>query len=143
MTPEKYSTPIKPDIMVIKCPIFKDLYQMVYTYFKLSILESDSELTGLDFIPNIKTEKYLKHDGYLIVTMPPNLYNRQGEIIEVIIQLSSNVITTKRQYLKLIDVLGDVGGLMEFLLSILNFITSILVDFLYNASLVKNIFFLI
>ena len=38
-----------------------------------------------------------------------------GPIADVTLQLAAKVLTEKRQYMQLIDVLGDVGGLMEIL----------------------------
>ena len=59
---------------------------------------------------------------------------------EIKIQLSSNILYQKRAYTQLIDVLGDVGGLMEIMNMIFNVITYLIVNILYNKSLVNNLF---
>ena len=42
--------------------------------------------------------------------------------------------------MQLIDVLGDVGGLMEVLFTFLNIISSLLTEILYDKSLVNDLF---
>ena len=59
---------------------------------------------------------------------------------EIIIQLSSNILYQKRTYTKLIDALGDVGGLMEITNMIFSVICYLIVNILYNKSLVNNLF---
>ena len=49
-------------------------------------------------------------------------------------------MTIKRTNTKLIDVLGDVGGLMEFIFSFFNIISMIITDLLYDIDLVNNLF---
>ena len=43
----------------------------------------------------------------------------------------------KIKYVKLIDVLGDVGGLMEIILSLFKIVSIFLTDLLYEKSLIK------
>ena len=59
------------------------------------------------------------------------------------IQLANKVLTLKRYYVQLIDVLGDVGGLMEVIFSFFNILSSLVVSILYEESLVNNLFSLI
>ena len=54
--------------------------------------------------------------------------------------MAAKVLTEKRQYTQLIDILGDVGGLMEILYSFLNIMTSLVTEILYDKSLVNNLF---
>ena len=61
-------------------------------------------------------------------------------IADVTLQLSAKVLTEKRQYLQLIDVLGDVGGLMEILFTLLNLISSFVTEVLYDKALVNSLF---
>ena len=63
-----------------------------------------------------------------------------GPIADVTLQLAAKVLTEKRQYMQLIDVLGDVGGLMEILFTFLNIISSLLTEILYDKSLVNDLF---
>ena len=56
------------------------------------------------------------------------------------IQLSAKVVTIKRTNTKLIDVLGDVGGVMEVLWSLFNIISMFITDLLYDIDIVNNLF---
>ena len=62
------------------------------------------------------------------------------DLNDITIQLSPNVLTQKRTYVRLIDVLGDVGGLMEIVNMIFSVIASLIVNILYEKSLVNNLF---
>lgn len=64
-------------------------------------------------------------------------------ICEVTIQLSAKVLTQIRKNTKLIEALGDVGGLMEVVWSLFNIISSVITDLLYDKALVNNLFLLI
>ena len=55
-------------------------------------------------------------------------------------QLDQKVLTTKRKYTTLLEVLGDVGGLMEIMWIFLNLITSFITEMLYERSVVNNLF---
>ena len=59
---------------------------------------------------------------------------------EVILQLAAKVLTTKRKYPTLLDVLGDVGGLMEILYTFFNLMASFLNEVIYDKSLVNSLF---
>ena len=56
------------------------------------------------------------------------------------IQLSAKVVTIKRTNTKLIDVLGDVGGVMEVLWSLFDIISMFITDLLYDIDIVNNLF---
>ena len=63
-----------------------------------------------------------------------------GPIADVTLQLHAKVLTQRRQYTQLIDVLGDVGGLMEILFTFLNIVSSFVTEVLYDKSLVNDLF---
>ena len=86
----------------------------------------------------------MKYDSSWIITSP-NLYgdftvNPDANLNDITIQLSSNVLTQKKTYIQLIDVMGDVGGLMEIINMIFSVICSLIVSVLYEKSLVNNLF---
>ena len=73
-------------------------------------------------------------------TLCKDIYENEESIFcTITIQLSSKVLTQKRTYAKLIDVLGDVGGLMEILYTVLNIISSLVTEVLYDKSLVNSL----
>ena len=56
------------------------------------------------------------------------------------IQLNDKILLEKRQYIQLIDVLGEIGGLMEIIFSFFGLICSLIVDTLYEKKLTNNLF---
>ena len=55
-------------------------------------------------------------------------------------QLDQKILTTKRKYTTLLEVLGDVGGLMELVYSFFNMICSFIMEISYEKNLVNNLF---
>ena len=143
LAPEVYSTPAEPTEKDINCPVFKDLYQLIYSYVQITILETDLDLIGFDLFSETKVEKYVKYEESSIVAEPSsqvNITDSGREVCEVILQLSAKVLTQRRKYVKLIDVLGDVGGLMEIILSLFKIVSIFLTDLLYEKSLINHLF---
>jgi hypothetical protein len=56
------------------------------------------------------------------------------------LQLDANVLTQTRYYTTLLDVMGEVGGLMGFLYSFFSVILSFRIDEIYEKSLVNDLF---
>ena len=70
-----------------------------------------------------------------------DIYDEKGDpLCSVIIQLAGKVLTQKRTYPKIIDILGEVGGCMEVVYSFLKVILILITDILYDVSLVNNLF---
>ena len=125
-------------------PVFHQLYQLIYSYIQIVNIETDEDITGLNFFTNtIRREQYTKYDESFLIASPlfyGDILQTGGPICDVYLQLSAKVLTEKRQYVTLIAVLGDVGGLMEILLTFLNIITSFITEVLYDRSLINNLF---
>ena len=82
-------------------------------------------------------------ESFIIASLSPctNILTEKGcPVAEFTLQLAAKVLTQKRQYTQLIDVLGDVGGLMEILYTVLNIISSLVTEVLYDKSLVNSLF---
>ena len=117
---------------------------MIYVYLQIVIIETDDNIIGFEALSQTKEEKYLKYDTTWIIPSP-NLngdftVNPNADLNDITIQLSPNVLILKRTYIKLIDILGDVGGLMATVNMIFRFICSLIVNILYEKSLVNNLF---
>jgi hypothetical protein len=85
----------------------------------------------------------LKYDESYIYTNPRehDIFDTEGEpLCTIIIQLAGKVLTQKRTYPKLIDVLGEVGGCMEVVYSFSKVVLFLITDILYDISLVNNLF---
>ena len=144
LTPEIYSSQIEAQKKDLVGPIFIGLYQQIYCYLQIVILETDEDISGLNFAAKDRVLKIPKYDTSVIMTNPPieNILNstEEKEICDITVQLSAKVLTQRRKYTTLIEVLGDVGGLMEILYTFLNLIASYITRILYNKSLVNNLF---
>ena len=142
LTPQLYETPVQFERKDIQGVAFKNLYQKIYTHLQIVNIETDEDIFGLkDF--QIKNEKYLKYDESYIYTNPRehDIFDSEGEpLCTIIIQLAGKVLTQKRTYPKLIDVLGEVGGCMEVVYSFSKVVLFLITDILYDISLVNNLF---
>ena len=142
LTPQIYKTPVQFERKDIQGMAFKNLYQKIYTHLQIVNIETDEDILGFkDF--QIKNEKYLKYDESFVYTNPreSDIYDEKGDpFCTIIIQLAGKVLTQKRTYPKIIDVLGEVGGCMEVVYSFLKVILILITDILYDVSLVNNLF---
>jgi hypothetical protein len=68
----------------------------------------------------------LKYDEMLIMSnfLEENIYETGESFCDVTIKLADNVRTEKREYTKLVTILGDVGGLMEVVLGLFKIMCS-------------------
>ena len=61
-------------------------------------------------------------------------------VIQYNIMMTDKILTNQRTYTQLIDVLGDIGGLMEVIESIFGVICIFVADILYDKTMVNNLF---
>jgi hypothetical protein len=143
LNPTDYKQPVIRRVKYMNSPVFRSIFQFVYSYFQIVNIETDEDITGLNFFSdNIRKEVYTKYDDSFIIASPP-IYGpveNGGPVVDVYLQLAAKVLTEKRQYVQLIDVLGDVGGLMEILFTVFNMISSFITEVLYDRSLVNDLF---
>ena len=144
LNPEDYKHPVIRTEVDMNSPVFKDLFQLIYSYLQIINIETDEDITGLNFFTDhIRKQQYIRYENSFLIASPllyGDIFKTGGPIADVTLQLHAKVLTQKRQYTQLIDVLGDVGGLMEILYSFLNVIASLITEVLYDRSLVNNLF---
>ena len=142
LSPQYYDNPIQIEQKIIQGPLYKKLYQRVYAYMQIVNIETDKDFIGLNAFSKSKKEQYLKYDEAWIVSAPNEgqTYDKGYPICDFRIQLSDKVLTQKRTFVKLIEILGDVGGTMEVILTIFNIMSSFITTTLYRTSLVNNLF---
>ena len=124
-------------------PAFLTLYNSIYAYLQIVNLDTDKDFIGFEGLSDIETKQFLKYEESWIITAPsPHTYGLDASkpIADMTIQLSAKVLTYKRKNTKLIEVLGDVGGLMEVVWSLFNIIATLITDLLYDKALVNNLF---
>ena len=144
LTPQDYENPVRYQEREISGTSFRGLLPQITVEMQIVIIETDNNIIGFEGLSNSKIDKYLKYDSVTINAIPITSLISTPEtsmnLNEIKIQLSSNILYQKRAYTQLIDVLGDVGGLMEIMNMIFNVITYLIVNLLYNKSLVNNLF---
>ena len=137
LTPNDYEKPVKEKLTVNRCPIRLDQFQTFVGYYQLANIETENNLFGFEAFSDIKSEKYLIYHSALIMASE----NTGGpEVMTYNIILKENTLTNLRTYTQLIDVLGDVGGLMEVIQSIFGVICTLVADILYDKTMVNNLF---
>jgi hypothetical protein len=120
-----------------------NLYQNIQAYFHIVHIETDVDFIGFELFKNIQTQTYFKYDGTFILPSINNedILSAPGKAYcHFSIQLTEQILTLKREYTKLTEVLGEVGGLMEVVFSLFRIVSSILTDNLYEQALVNNLF---
>ena len=143
MTPKDYDKPSLARNMDIQGPFFSFLYQSIYTYMQIVNLETDQDWLGFEVLSDIKKEQFLRYDESWIIAAPSlHMYGLQAmtPVCDITVQLSAKVLTTKRSNTKLIEVLGDVGDLMEVVLSAFNILSIFIIDLLYDIDKVNSLF---
>ena len=144
LNPLDYKNPVLRRKVDMNSPVFKGLFQLIYSYLQIVNIETDEDITGLNFFSNnIRKQTYTRYDESFIIASPllyGDILLSGGPVADVTLQLAAKVLTEKRQYTQLIDVLGDVGGLMEIIYTFLNIISSFITEVLYDKSLVNNLF---
>ena len=142
LTPENYKSPIKQSKKDITCPIFLHLYQKTYSYIQIVRVETNEDITGIDLFPNNNVEIFTKYQDSFVITAPgtEEILKTGGPVCDLTLQLAANVLTQRRNYKTLLDVMEEVGGLMEFLFSFFRLILSFMINESYEKSLVNNLF---
>ena len=143
LSPEVYETPVEPQRKDINAPVFLTVYQKIYSYIQIVFIETDNDITGLNFLAENKVEQYPKYDNSMLIAAPGDasiIFTPGKPVCDITMQLHQKILTTKRKYTTLLEVLGDVGGLMELIYSFFNMICSVIMEISYEKNLVNNLF---
>ena len=142
LTPQLYKTPTQVRSRELSAPVMANLYQSINAYFHIINIETDNDVLGFEVLSQVDAKKYFKYDVTFTVssTNEKDILLTGDPLCNINIQLTEQMVTIDRTYTKLVDVLGDVGGLMEFIFSFFNILANILTDTLYEKSLVNNLF---
>ena len=143
LTPLDYNTPIKERINLLYTTVYKTFGQYLFTEMQLVKIETSTNIIGFDFLTNPKKQYYIKYNSLEIIPEPGyDLYYEKNNypICEVEFQLNEKILYEKREYIQFIDVLGEVGGLMEIINSFFGLICSFFGDMLYEKKIANNLF---
>ncbi len=142
LTPNNYKNPFRPRDVDIYTTVGKNMFKEIHAFFQVVDIQTDMDWLGFDEFENIKSEKFLKYDETIIMSniIDDDIYINGDSFCDFTIKLSENVRTERRTYTKLIAILGDIGGLMEVVYTLLKIISSFAGDILYEIALVNNLF---
>ena len=143
LTPLNYDVPKKERINYLSSDIYSDLGQYLYTELQIVRIETSTNIIGFEFLSESRLEEFVKFDKELSYSFPYHLDDEEYDEYPINvfeIQLNDKVLSEKRQYMKLIDVLGEIGGLMEMIYSLFSVICSLIVDILYKRKITNNLF---
>ena len=142
LTPLVYDKPIRGRNNDIYYTVGKKLFQEVHIFYQLVDIQTDLDLIGFDEFPNFKHESYIKYDwDYQMSSLLENDIYETGEAFcSASIKLDDEVRIETRTYTKILTLLGDVGGVMEVVLSFFKIISSFSIDIIYDKSIVNNLF---
>ena len=142
LTPQNYESPFLPTDRNIYNTISKKLFQEAHIYFQIVNVETDTDIIGFDDFQSYKTENFLKYESMTVMSniIEDNLYETGESFRDITLKLSKNILTQRRTYLKLLDILGSIGGFMEIIFTLLKVISSFSTKIIYQESLVNNLF---
>ena len=106
-------------------------------------IETSTNIIGFDFLSNPKINEFIKFDNVEIIPFPGfNLNDETNEnpICYIDFVLNDKILLEKKQYPQLIDVLGEVWGLMEIINSLFGIICSFFGDIFYEKEIVNSLF---
>ena len=142
LNPLNYNNPVKPKNQDSYTTVGKSLYQEIHVFFQIVDIETDLDLFGFTEFEYVRSEKYLKYESAVQMTSlnEYNIYETGDSFCDITIKLSEKLLIEKRRYMKLIEVLRDVGGFTGVILSILQVFSSFPVYLLYEISLINSLF---
>ena len=142
MTPQYYDSPALPRNKDIYTKIGNKLFQEIHAFFQIVNVETDVDILGFYDFQSFKSEQYLKYESVSMMSnlIENNLYETGESFCNISFKLSDKVLTQRRTYTKLIEILGNIGGFMQFLYTLLRIISSFSTKILYELSLVNNLF---
>ena len=142
LTPQVYKEPVRPKPVDTYTTVDKRLFQEIHVYFQIVNVITDKDLIGLTEFKYTRLDQYLKYESNIQMTniIENNIYETGESFCSVTIKLSERILTEKRRYTKLVEVMRDIGGLTELLLSIFQIMSSFSFEILYETSVINNLF---
>ena len=142
LTPTDFNKPVKGRNNDIYYTVGKKLFQEVHIFYQLVDIETDLDIIGFDDFPNFKQDLYIKYDWdyQMSSLLEEDIYETGNAFCSAQIKLDDEVRIQTRSYTKIITILSDVGGFMEFMLSAFKVITSFTIDLQYDTSIVNSLF---
>ena len=141
LTPTNFQNPVKGRINFVNTEIYFNLGIYLYTELQLVKIETSTNIIGFDFLTEPKLQEYIKFEKEQVYPNPG--YNDEENSYPLgtyEVQLNDKILFEKREYVQLVDVLGEIGGFMEIIESFCAVICSVVVDELYEKTITNNLF---
>ena len=124
LTPLNFTSPVKNRVNFLNTEIYQGLGQYLHMEMQLVQIETSTNIIGFDFLTEPKTEQFIKFEHEEILPYPGYNFEDDEENFNYAIsifelQLNDKILLEKRYYIQLLDVLGEIGGLMEIINSFL------------------------
>ena len=144
LTPLNFTSPVKDRVNFLNTEIYQGLGQYLHMEMQLVQIETSTNIIGFDFLTEPKTEQFIKFEHEEILPYPGyTLDDEENDNYPVSIfelQLNDKILLEKRHYIQLLDVLGEIGGLMEIINSFFGLICSLIVDIIYEKTMTNDLF---
>ena len=141
--PTNYHNSIKRYLASLDTYIFESFGYLFYIDYELVRIETNTNIVGFDFLTSPKIEEYVKFDNFGIFARPGfDLDNEENNnsSLSFTFQINEYILFEKRHYIQLIDIFGEIEGFMEFINSFFGLICSFMVAFLYEKTIVHDLF---
>ena len=143
LTPQFYKYPVQLKKRSINTPIYSTLFEETYLKFQEILIETNEDIFGFG-LSNIKKEKFLKYENLLTNSSPitDDIYNPiiPTALASITLEISENSFIIQRSSTTLIEILAEVGGIMKVMLTGFDLVLSIIINLLYEKSIVNNLF---
>ena len=142
LTPEDYNNPIKERDQDIYTTVGKKLFKEFHVYFKITNIETNTDIIGIDEIKTVRQQKFIKYDSFSQMTklLETDIYETGESFCDITLKLSDLVFYQKRNYSNILGILGELGGLMEIIMTIFKVFLSFYIETLYNTAIVNKLF---
>ena len=138
ITPYDFEHPVKEKLSMNTCGINLAQLQTFVAFYQLTNIETDYNLLGFESLADIRKQKYLIYHSSII--MQTQMEPDSIPAVVYYISMKEKVLTNQRKYVQFVDVLGDVGGLMEVMNAVFGVICYLVADILYDKTMVNNLF---
>ena len=93
LTPEDYNNPVKERDQDIYTTVGKKLFKELHIYFKITNIETDTDIIGIDEIKTVRNQKYIKYDSFSQMTklLETNIYETGESFCDITLKLSDLV----------------------------------------------------
>ena len=111
MTPQNYSSPLLHRNKDVYTTVGKQLFKDIHVFFQIVNLETDVDIFGFENFKKVEKETFLKYDYTSIMSniVENDIYETGESICDITLKLSDKVLTEKRTYTKLVEIISNIG----------------------------------